>query len=232
MLWSTQSIISTLGLMYICDYESTLLRPHSVCTFVNVHLVPVSNGVSLCFCSFLHSKVNMKSNCVHAEMLWVQGSGLMSDCWLKCHTLGEIEEFYWGGWKAHRAPCSAWHPPHLPSFLFIASCIHALLSLCAAWMGHTHSSNMLLLANCAKKLSPLSPLIPLSRGQGVGVAASQRGWQQRAISAYLNCELITSSRFPLSSVHYCLHPHEYWSILAAAQGSIRLLCIIFYHLHA
>ncbi len=27
------------------------------------------------------------------------------------------------------------------------------------------------------KLSPLSPLIPLSHGQGVGVVASQRGWQ-------------------------------------------------------
>ncbi len=31
----------------------------------------------------------------------------------------------------------------------------------------------------AQKLSPLSPLIPLSRGQGVGGVASQRGWQQQ-----------------------------------------------------
>lgn len=38
------------------------------------------------------------------------------------------------------------------------------------------------------------------------------------ISAYLNCELITSSRFSLSSVHYCFNPHENQSILGIARS--------------
>lgn len=137
-------------------------------------------------CSLLHSEVNMKSSRADAEMLLVQGSAFTRDRWLKCHTLGEIGEFQWGGWQTRTAPRSARCFP----LLFTAplhSCLGVSLRVNAwwwcrwgnrtAWMGHMHSSNML--ANCAKKLSPLSPLIPLSRGQGVGVVASQRRWQRQ-----------------------------------------------------
>lgn len=104
--------------------------------------------------------------------------GSTRDCWLKCHTLREIDKFYWGGWSMHRVSCSASCSP----FLFIASCIQTSL-WCrgenrTAWMGHTHGSNMLMLANCAKTVAfvPSNSLISWAR---CWCFASQRGWQQQ-----------------------------------------------------
>lgn len=48
------------------------------------------------------------------------------------------------------------------------------------------------------------------------------------ISAYLNCELITSSQFSLSSVHYCLNPHEDPSILGTAVAQEHVLHLTTY----
>ena len=48
------------------------------------------------------------------------------------------------------------------------------------------------------------------------------------ISAYLNCELITGSQFSLSSVHYCLNPHEDPSIFGTAGAQQHVLHLTTY----
>lgn len=147
------------------------------------------------------------------------------DCWLECHTLREINEFYCGGWKIPRALCTACCFP----FLFIDSCIRALLSLCVlalCWCrgktAHpewdTRSSQCArtgkLCRNC--RLCPHNSLISWARCRCCCLSA--RLAAAALISAYLNGELITSSQFSLRLVHHCLNPQEDPSILGKARA--------------
>lgn len=62
------------------------------CALTPRHYVHLSEPILLC--SLVHSEVDIKFSPADAQMDRVQGFGFMRDCWPKCHTLREINEFY------------------------------------------------------------------------------------------------------------------------------------------
>lgn len=127
----------------------------------------------------------------------IQGFGSMRDCWLKCHTLREINEFYWGGWNMLHALCFGFCFPLLSLILVFMPCCSSVCyawwwrwgGTSVAWMGHTYSSTVFILANCAKIVAfvPFNSLISWARCWCYCLSV----WLAAAvISAYLNCELM------------------------------------------